>query len=156
MISGETICCRKIRRIFRYHVTNKPLSPKKFAHRVMLLFFLFRDEKKLLSGSPPLYQSKLQQQGVQGVINRNKIKFEPYDDLIDQAFSQFNENLINNQDPHSQADETPEAEYPNENHSDDTFRISSIPNIMPQILPNDEIAKGANFLIQSKGKYSIG
>ena len=68
-----------------------------------------------------MYQSKLQQQGVQGVINRNKIKFEPYDDLIDQAFSQFNENLINNQDPHSQADEMPEAEYPNENHSDDTF-----------------------------------
>ena len=87
----------------------------------MLLFFLFRDEKKLLSGSPPLYQSKLQQQGAQGVINRNKIKFEPCDDLIDQA-----------------------------------FRISSILNIMPQILPDDEIAKGANFLIQSKGKYSIG
>ena len=32
----------------------------------------------------------------------NKIKLEPYGDLLDQAFSQFNENLITNQDPHSQ------------------------------------------------------
>ena len=32
----------------------------------------------------------------------NKRKFEPYDDLAGQAFSQFNKTLINNQDPHSQ------------------------------------------------------
>ena len=37
-------------------------------------------------------------------------------------FSQFNENSINNQDSHSQIenDETPGAEYPNENDSEDT------------------------------------
>ena len=68
----------------------------------------------MLSGCPPLYQSKLQEQLVQDVVNRNKIKFEPYGGLVDQALSQFNENSINNQDPHSQTenDETPEAEYP--------------------------------------------
>ena len=122
MISGETMCCRKVRRILRYHVPNKLLSPEKFAHHVMLLFFPFRDEKQLLSGCPPLYQNKLQEQGVQDFVNRNKIKFEPYGDLVDQAFSQFNENSINNQDPHSQIenDETPEAEYDNENDSEDT------------------------------------
>ena len=49
----------------------------------MLLFFLFRDEKQLLSGCPSLYQNKLQEQGVQNVINRNKIKFEPYGGLVD-------------------------------------------------------------------------
>ena len=78
----------------------------------MLLFFLFRDEKQLLSGCPSLYQNKLQEQGVQNVINRNKIKFEPYGGLVDQAFSQFNENLINNRDAHIQIenDKTPEAE----------------------------------------------
>ena len=62
MISGKTMCCRKVRRILRYHVPNKLLSPEKFAHHVMLLFFPFRDEKQLLSGCPPLYQNKLQEQ----------------------------------------------------------------------------------------------
>ena len=48
----------------------------------------------------------------------DKIKFEPYGDLADQAFSQFNNNSVNNQDRHSKTEnnQTPEAEYPNENH----------------------------------------
>ena len=65
----------------------------------------------------------------------NKPKLEPYGDLVDQAFSQFNENSINNQDPHSQIEneETQEAEYPNENDSEDTEtnKTSEIPNFMP-------------------------
>ena len=100
MISGETMRCPKVRRILRYHKPNKHLFIEKLAHHVLLLLFPFRD-KKMLSGCPPLYQNKLQQQGVQYVVNRNKIKFEPYGDLVDQAFSQFNEISINNEDPHS-------------------------------------------------------
>ena len=57
----------------------------------MILFFPFRD-KKLLSDFPPLYQNKLEEQGFQDDVNRSKIKFEPYGDLIDRAFSQFKEN----------------------------------------------------------------
>ena len=129
---------------------KKNLSPETYAHHVMLLFFPFRYQKQLLLGSLPLYQNKLQEQGVQDVVNRSKIKFEPYGDLVDQAFSQFNENLINNRDPHSQIqnDETPEAEYPNENYSEDTEtnKTSDTPNFMPQVLPDDEIAKGINSL----------
>ena len=83
----------------------------------MLLFFPFRDEKQFLSGGSPLYQNKLHEQGIQGVINRTKIKFEPYGDLVNQAFSEFNENSINNHDPHNETenDESQEAEYPSEN-----------------------------------------
>ena len=129
---------------------NKLLSPEKFAHHVMLLFSLFRDEKQLLSGCPPLYQNKLQEQGVQDVVNRNKIKFEPHGGLIDQAFSQFNENSTNNKDPHSQIqnNQTSEAEYANQNDSEniETNKTSAIPNLMPQILPDDEIVKGINSL----------
>ena len=81
----------------------------------MILFFLFRDEQQLLSGCLPLYQNKLQEQGVQDFVNRNKKTFEPCSDLVGQVFSQFNENSINNQDPHNQIedDEMLEAEYPN-------------------------------------------
>ena len=95
---------------------NKLLFPEKFADHLMLLFVLFRHEKLLLSCCPLLYQNKLQEQGVQDVLNRNKIEVDPYEDLIDQSFSQFNENLIKNQDPQSQIEngETPEVEYPHE------------------------------------------
>ena len=41
----------------------------------MILIFSLRDENQLLSGCPPLCQNKLQEQGVQDVVNRNKIKF---------------------------------------------------------------------------------
>ena len=54
MISGETMQCRKVRRIRRYHVPNKLLSSGKFAH-VLLLLYSFRGEKDLLSGFPPLH-----------------------------------------------------------------------------------------------------
>ena len=65
---------RKVRTVLQYHVPNKLLSPEKFAHHVLLLFYPFRDEKELLSGFSPLYQNKLQEQGVQDVVNTNKIK----------------------------------------------------------------------------------
>ena len=62
MISGKTMRCHKVRRIPQYHVPNKLLSPEKFAHHVMLLFYLLRDRKESLSGFPPLYQNKRQEQ----------------------------------------------------------------------------------------------
>ena len=53
-------------------------------------------------------------------------------------------------DPHSQIenDEIPGAEYPNENDSEvtRTNKTSAIPNFIPQILPDDEIAKDTNSL----------
>ena len=74
MIAGETMQCRKVRHILRYHVSNKLLAAEEFAHHVLFLFFLFRDVKELLSGFPPLYQNKLRKQEVQALINMNKIK----------------------------------------------------------------------------------
>ena len=49
-----------------------------------------------------MYQNKLQEQGVQDVVNIKEIKFEPPGDLVDRAYLRINETLINNQDPHSQ------------------------------------------------------
>ena len=65
-------------------------------------------------------------------------------------FSQFNENSISNQDPYNQIenDKTPESEYLNENDSEDTTinKTSTNPIFMPQILRDDDIAKGINSL----------
>ena len=78
------------------------------------------------------------------------MKFEPYGDLDYQAFVQFNENLINNQDPHSQIEnhETPQAQYPNESDLEEkeTNRTFALPNFMLQILPDNEIVEGINSL----------
>ena len=92
-----------------------------------------------------MYQNKLQEKGVQDIVNRKKIKFESYGNLVDQTFSQFNENSINNQDENY---EIPWAEYLNENDSEntETNKTSTISNFLPQILPDHEIAKGINFL----------
>ena len=122
MISGERMWCHKVRRILRYHVPNKILYPEIFAYHVLFFSYPFRDEKKLLSGLPPLYQNKLQEQGVQDIVNINKIKFERYGDLVDEVYSRFNETLINNQDPHGQMenDQISGAEYPSDNDSEGT------------------------------------
>ena len=78
------------------------------------------------------------------------MKFEPYGDLVDQAYSKFNETLVNNQDPQSQIenDETPGAEYSNESYSEnrETNAAISITNFIPKILPDNDIAEGINSL----------
>ena len=83
-------------------------------------------------------------------MDRSKITCKPYSDLVYQAFSQFNENSINNQDSHSQIenDKSPRAEYPKESDSvgTKTNKISVIPNFMSQTLVDDEIAKGISSL----------
>ena len=122
--------CRKVRRFLRYHVPNKLSLPEKFAHHVLLLFYPFRDEKELLSGFPPLYQNKLQEQGFLDVVNMNKIKFELYGDLVDQVYSKSNETLISNQNPQSQIenDETLGAEYSNESYSENRETNKALSN----------------------------
>lgn len=47
-----------------------------------------------------MYQ--LQEEGVQDIVNINKIEFRPHGDLVDQTISQYNVSLINSQDPQSQ------------------------------------------------------
>ena len=94
----------------------------------------------------------MQEQGVENIVNINKIIFEPYGDLVDEVYSRLSETLINNQDPHSQIehDEIPGAEYPNGNDSEDTEtrKTCTIPTFMLQILPDDEIAEAINSLLQ--------
>ena len=67
--------CPQVRRTFKYHGPNDFLSRKNMhiAHYLLLLFYPFRDNKKLLSCSPPLHQNRLLEPGVQtvGISNKN-------------------------------------------------------------------------------------
>ena len=47
-------------------------------------------------------KKKLQEKEAQDVGNINKIKFEPSGNLVDQAFMQFNDNLVRNEDLENQ------------------------------------------------------
>ena len=93
MNSNEKMRCRKVRRIIRYHVPNKNKLPEKYAHHLLFLFYPFRSEKELLSGVPPTYQTTLSNRNVLQVVNRNKQIFEPYGDIVEQAFVNFHANL---------------------------------------------------------------
>ena len=88
--------CRKVRRFLQYHVPRKLLSSGKVVDN-MLRFFSCSEMKKNCYQIFHYYQNKLREQVVQHVVNMNKIKFEPYGDLFDQANSKFDETLINNQ-----------------------------------------------------------
>ena len=105
--------------------------------------------KQLLSGCLPLYQNKLQEQRVQDVVNRDKIKFERYGDLIDQAFSQFNGNstikshIAKSKMMKHQWQNIPMKIIQKTQKKNKTFAIA---NFMPQILPGDEIANNINSL----------
>ena len=77
----------------------------------------------LLLGCPTLYQNKHLETGVQTAVNSNKIKFEPYDDLVNEACSHCNANMLDKQDPFGQI-ENGEALYSND--QDDEKRTESI------------------------------
>ena len=129
---------------------NKLLFPVEFDLHVLFLFHPFRDEKELLLGFPLISQNKLPEQGVQDVVNISKAKFEPCGDLVDRIFFQFNQNLIDNQGPHSQTenDETVGAKYSNKSDSEEgeTNKTFALPTFMPQIIPDYEITEGINSL----------
>ena len=63
---------------------------------------------------------------------------------------QFIENLINNEDPHSQIenDKTPWDKYPDESDSEGgkTNNTHALASFMPQIFQDDQIAEGINSL----------
>ena len=62
---------------------------------IMYYFYSIHSEikKELLSGLPPLYQNKLQEQGVQDIVSNKEIKFEPYGGLVDEVYSRLSETL---------------------------------------------------------------
>lgn len=49
-----------------------------------------------------MYQTKLLKFGVQTVLSSNRIKFEQYDGLLDEAYSCCNAYMLDNQDPFDQ------------------------------------------------------
>ena len=126
------------------------MYPETYAHHLLLLFYPVRDEQELPSGYPSSYQNKRLEPGVQIVVNSNKIKFKPNGGLLDEAYSRYNVNMLDNQDPIVQIENTEkrEAVYSNDQHDENTEsnKNSAIPNGMPRIMRDDEILGSVNSL----------
>ena len=92
-----------------------------------------------------MYQKKPPEPGVQTVVNSNKIKFEPYGDLADEAYSCYNGNMLDNPDYFGQIEnnEIGEAMYFSDQGEENTKsnRNSVIPNFMSGIMVDDKIKK---------------
>lgn len=86
---NEKLVCRKVDFVLRYHVPNEYKFPEQYAHHLLFMFFPFRSESELKSSNPPSYLAKLNEPGVIQTINYNKTLVEPFGDLVDRAFSQF-------------------------------------------------------------------
>ena len=76
--------------ILRYYLPNKVLSPKKYAHSLLILFFPFSSESQLLKDSS--YCDRLQELNVLETVRRNRRKFEPDNEVIDFLYMQIQKN----------------------------------------------------------------
>ena len=77
---------------------NKHRYPEQYAHHLLFLFYPFRDEPVLFSKQDGTYTSKLIEQHVLEVVNRNKTTMEPHGDIVDSVFSSFKINQPHNID----------------------------------------------------------
>ena len=96
MHCNETMKCRNVGRVLRYHVPSKDRYPQKFAHHLLFMFYPFRSEDELLTGNPPTYQNTLVCTSVLSAVSKNRWKFEPYADIVEEAFVNLNHNLESN------------------------------------------------------------
>ena len=89
MSTGEKLRCYKVEFVLRYHVPNRHKDPEAYAHHLLFMFYLFRNEEELKVGKSNSYCAKLQQAGVIDVINQNKSRVEPFGELVDEVFLNF-------------------------------------------------------------------
>ena len=108
-----------------------------------MLFCPFISENELLGGTSHTYQGKFSENGVTEIVHSNRCKFEPYVELVDETYENFNAALVDNQDAYGQIanDETIAASY-NEDATETEDSENSSANLysaslMPEILPND-------------------
>jgi len=91
---------RNKKRVVRYHTPNPVNRPEEYAHHLMMLFYPFRKESDLLSEIGSSYVVKLNSPDVLHIVNENKIKFEPWGDIVNSVL--MNANFEPRTDPFAQ------------------------------------------------------
>ena len=104
MYSKEKLKCRKVPAILRFHSPNKDKDFELYVHHLLFLFYPFRSEIEMKIGEPLSYTNKLAQPGVLEIVNNNKTRIEPFDDIVNEALIRYNVDNLNNLDPYAQAE----------------------------------------------------
>ena len=121
-----------------------------------MLFYPFRSENELLGGTSHTYQGIFSKDGVTEIVHNNRRKFEPYAELVDEAYENFNAQLVDNQDAYDQVenDETVTASCNEDATEREDLENSSAnlysTSLMPQIPPDNETAGSIRSLTQKQ------
>ena len=80
----------------RYHKPNKRKEPELYFHHLLMLYYLWRDERALL-GDDKTYASKFYVPSVKNIVEHNREMFEPDAEAVTEALEWLknNQNGIN-------------------------------------------------------------
>jgi hypothetical protein len=152
--SKETMKCRKVKAVIRYHTPNKRKEPEKYFHHLLMLYFPWRNEQELL-GQHQTYISKFYETDVQAIVQHNKEIFEPDGDAINEAL----ENLRNFDGVPAQSYDPlndQENEDLRQGLSDDSDETGSFNELLPQHLtPNPESVQPPSGIIAYRQPSNI-
>ena len=88
MSSKDKLKLRKTRCVLRFHVPNKFKKPEAYAQHLLFMYYPFRKEDEL-KGESGTYVEKLLEPRVIEYIQNNKSICEPFGEIVDEAFVQF-------------------------------------------------------------------
>ena len=114
---------------FRHHIPNQTTQPEEYAHYMLFMFFLFRNESDLKATVSRTYSDKLLEPTVIEIANKNRKACEPFADAVDEAFIDFiaNPRRMN-----------PHAEQENEDVRDEKISNATISDEMVCFCYNTE------------------
>ena len=113
---------------------------------ICFCFFTHSDQKMSYLVEPHTHTKQFSEDGVTKIVHNNEHKFEPYTELVDEAYENFNTELVDNQDSYGQIenDESVTASYSEEAKATEDSENSSAnlysASLMPEIPPDNEIA----------------
>ena len=85
MTRKETMKCRKVQAVIRFHTPSKTTEPEKYFHHLLMLYFPLRKGSDLI-GDDNTYLSKFGDPSVKEVVQRNQAEFEPFaEEALDDA-----------------------------------------------------------------------
>ena len=90
MSVNEKLKCRKVPYMLKYHVPNQHTHPEEYAHRLLFMYFPFRNENELKLNNS--YAENIHSSNVLEIINLNRIKVEPYALLVENALERLSTN----------------------------------------------------------------
>ena len=91
LLNSEKMRARKVRKVLRFYEPTKLKDPEGYAHHLLMFYFPYRNESNLLTENS--YIETLKNDHVRQVVESNKLIFEPYSEMIDDAFLNFREVL---------------------------------------------------------------